>query len=122
MKALVLKEFRTFFSTLLGYVVICAFLMLIGLFLWIFPGEWNVLDNGQANLDSLFIWAPWVFVFLIPAITMRSFSEEMGSGTFELLLTKPISEVQVVFGKFIGALSVLHISLVPTLLFIPVVG
>ncbi|MDB4494130.1 gliding motility-associated ABC transporter permease subunit GldF, partial [Flavobacteriales bacterium] len=88
MKALIRKELRTFFSTLMGYVVVCAFLLLTGLFLWVFPGEWNVLDNGQANLDALFVWAPWVFLFLIPAITMRSFSEEEGSGTMELLLTK----------------------------------
>ena len=122
MKALIRKELRTFFSTLMGYVVVCAFLLLTGLFLWVFPGEWNVLDNGQANLDALFVWAPWVFLFLIPAITMRSFSEEEGSGTMELLLTKPITETQVVLAKFLGALSVLMLALIPTLFFLPVIG
>jgi ABC-2 type transport system permease protein len=122
MKSLIRKELRTFFSTLMGYVVVCAFLLLTGLFLWVFPGEWNVLDNGQANLDALFIWAPWVFMFLVPAITMRSLSEEMGRGTMELLLTKPISEAQIVLAKFTGAFAVLILSLVPTLIFLPIIG
>jgi ABC-2 type transport system permease protein len=122
MKSLIRKELRTFFSTLMGYVVVCAFLLLTGLFLWVFPGEWNVLDNGQANLNALFIWAPWVFMFLVPAITMRSLSEEMGRGTMELLLTKPISEAQIVLAKFTGAFAVLILSLVPTLIFLPIIG
>jgi ABC-2 type transport system permease protein len=122
MKALIRKELRSFFSTLTGYVVVSAYLLLTGLFLWVFPGEWNVLDNGQANIDALFIWSPWILMFLIPAITMRSFSEEMGTGTMELLVTKPISEMQLVFGKFIGALSVFLLALIPTLIFVPVIG
>jgi ABC-2 type transport system permease protein len=122
MKALIRKELRAFFSTLMGYVVVCAFLLLTGLFLWVFPGEWNVLDQGQSNLDALFIWTPWVFLFLVPAITMRSFSEEKASGTMELLLTKPISEAQVVLAKYLGALTVLILALVPTVLFLPVIG
>lgn len=122
MKALIRKELRTFFSTLMGYVVVCAFLLLTGLFLWVFPGEWNILDQGQSNLDALFIWTPWVFLFLIPAITMRSFSEEKASGTMELLLTKPISETQVVLAKYLGAFTVLILALVPTLIFLPVIG
>lgn len=122
MKALIRKELQIFFSTLMGYVVVCAFLLLTGVFLWVFPGEWNVLDQGQANLDALFIWTPWVFLFLIPAITMRSFSEEKASGTMELLLTKPISEIQIVFAKYLGALLVFILALVPTLLFLPVIG
>lgn len=122
MKALIRKELRAFFSTLMGYVVVCAFLLLTGIFLWVFPGEWNVLDQGQSNLDALFIWTPWVFLFLVPAITMRSFSEEKASGTMELLLTKPISEAQVVLAKYLGALTVLILALVPTVLFLPVIG
>ena len=77
MKALILKEIQSFFSSLLGYTVVAVFLLFTSLFLWLFPGAWNVLDNGMASLDSFFFaTAPWVLMFLIPAITMRLFAEE----------------------------------------------
>ncbi len=117
MLALLLKEIRSFLSSLIGYVVIGVFLMLIGLFMWIFPGEWNTLDNGIASLDTLFVVAPWVFMFLIPAITMRSFSEERRTGTIELLLTRPLSDMQIVLAKYLGGLFLVAISLVPTLVY-----
>lgn len=122
MFALALKEFRGFFSTLLGYVVVSIYLVLIGLVVWVFPGQWNILDAGQASLESFFIWGPWVMILIIPAITMRTFSEEIRSGTMELLLTKPISTGGIVGAKYLGALAVFVMSILPTLIFIPVIG
>ncbi len=122
MIALVRKEFQAFFSTLLGYVVVSLFLLLNGLFLWIFPGESNVFDAGQASLESFFVIAPWILIIVLPAITMRSFSEEYRSGTMELLVTKPIRPMEIVAAKFFGAFSVLLFALLPTLLFIPIIG
>ncbi len=122
MIALAIKELRAFFSTLMGYVVVAIFLLLTGLIMWVFPGEWNVLDAGQASLESFFVWAPWVLMLIVPAITMRSFSEEMRTGTMELLATKPISSFGIVLAKFFGALGILLFALLPTLLFIPIIG
>jgi ABC-2 type transport system permease protein len=98
------KEINTFFSTLTGYVVIIVFLVVNSLFMWIFKGNMNVLDNGHANLDTLFIMAPWIFLFLVPAITMRVFAEEKRSGTLELLLTQPIPDGHIVLAKYFAAL------------------
>ena len=122
MFALVRKEFQAFFSTLLGYVVVSMFLLLNGLFLWVFPGETNVFDAGQASLESFFIIAPWVLMIVVPAITMRSFSEEYRTGTMELLTTRPIRPLEIVGAKFLGSFSVLLFALLPTLLFMPVIG
>lgn len=122
MKALILKEIRSFFSSLTGYVVISAFLLLMGLFLWIFPGPWNVLSSGVASMDPFFTLAPWVMLFLVPAITMRSFAEERRNGTLELLLTRPLLESQVIFAKYIGALALISLALLPTLGFVYVLG
>jgi len=117
MYSLFLKEIRGFLSSLLGYVVIIVFLTVIGLFLWVLPNSFNVLDFGYANVDGLFIIAPFVFLFLIPAVTMRSFSEERKSGTIELLLTRPLSDLQIVLAKFFAALSLVIFSLLPTLIY-----
>ena len=122
MRALVLKEIRSFFSSLLGYTVVGVFLLFTGLFLWLFPGGWNVLDGGMASLDPFFGLAPWVMMFLVPAITMRSFAEEHRAGTLELLLTRPLTEGQVVVAKFLGSWAVSLASLLPTLSFVLVVG
>ena len=122
MRVLILKEIRGFFSSLIGYVVISAFLLMLGLFLWVFPGPWNILSSGIASMDSFFTLAPWVLLFLVPAITMRSFSEERRSGTLELLLTHPILEGQIIQAKFYGAVLLLAMSLVPTLGFVWVIG
>lgn len=89
----------------------------MGLFLWIFPGEFNLLDSGYANIDSLFVLAPWVFMFLGPAITMKMFSEEQRAGTLELLLTKPLTEWQLVIAKFFAGWTLVLFSLLPTLLY-----
>ncbi len=111
------KELSIFFSTLTGYVVIIVFLVVNSLFMWIFKGNLNVLDNGHANLDTLFIMAPWIFLFLVPAITMRIFSEEKRSGTLELLLTQPISDGHIVLAKYFAALVLILFSLLPTMVY-----
>jgi ABC-2 type transport system permease protein len=118
MFALYLKELRSFLSSITGYVVITVFLVTIGLFLWFFPNEFNVLDYGYANLDGLFVVAPIVFLFLVPAVTMRMFSEEKKSGTIELLLTRPLSDIQIVTAKFLAAVTLIVFALVPTLVYV----
>lgn len=110
------KEFRQFFSSLTGYIAITVFLLLNGLFLFVFPDS-NILDFGYATLDKFFELAPWILLFLIPAITMRSFSDEFRAGTFEILRTKPLSTWQLVAGKFLGSFFVVLIALLPTLLY-----
>jgi ABC-2 type transport system permease protein len=109
------KELNSFFSTLTGYIAIIVFLIITGLFVWVFPGDFNILKNGFSSIDGLFIIAPWVFLFLIPAVTMRLFSEEKKSGTIELLFTKPISDLNIILAKYFAGLTVVTISLLPTL-------
>lgn len=112
------KEINSFFASPVGYLVISVFLLLNGLFLWLFKGDFNILDNGFADLSSFFLLSPWIFIFLIPAITMRSFSDEKKQGTLELLLTKPISHLQIVLGKYFGALILVTIAILPTLIYV----
>ncbi|WP_055443268.1 gliding motility-associated ABC transporter substrate-binding protein GldG [Lacinutrix himadriensis] len=118
MFAILKKEINSFFASPIGYLVIAIFLLLNGLFLWLFKGEFNILDNGFADLSSFFLLAPWILIFLIPAVTMRSFSDEKKQGTLELLLTKPISKLHIVLGKYFGALVLILIALLPTLLYV----
>jgi ABC-2 type transport system permease protein len=110
------KECRQFFSSLTGYIAIIAFLLLNGLFLFVFP-ETSILDYGYATLDGYFSIAPWIFLILIPMITMRSLAEEYKSGTFELLKTLPLSPAQIVWGKFMGATLIVLLSLLPTIIY-----
>ncbi|MGB1000254.1 MAG: ABC transporter permease, partial [Flavobacteriales bacterium] len=110
MYQLLVKEIQVFFSSLIGYLVLLVFLTLSSLFLWVFPGEYNILDQSYASLDNYFILSPWVFLFLIPAITMRLFSEETKSGTYELLATKPLSEGQIVVAKFFSSVFVVFLA------------
>jgi len=117
MIALFRKEISSFLSSLIGYLVIAVFLLITGLFLWVFPNEFNILDFGYANLDGLFILAPFVFLFLVPAITMRSFADEQKSGTIELLLTKPLSDLSIVSAKFLASLALVGFALLPTLIY-----
>lgn len=118
MKSIALREIKSFFGSPIGYMVIALFLLLNGLFLWVFDGEYNLLQSGFADLSPFFTIAPWILLFLIPAVTMRSFSDEMKQGTIELLLTKPLSIWQVVTGKFIGAFLLIVMALVPTLVYV----
>jgi ABC-2 type transport system permease protein len=102
---------------LIGILVLVVFLLVTGLFLWVFPGVYNIPDNGYATLEGLFLLAPWLYLFLVPAITMRLFADEKRTGTIELLLTHPISDFQLVLAKFSAGLVLVIFSLIPTLLY-----
>ncbi|PIY34338.1 MAG: gliding motility-associated ABC transporter permease subunit GldF [Bacteroidetes bacterium CG_4_10_14_3_um_filter_42_6] len=117
MSALYFKEIRSFLSSLMGYVIILVFLVTISLFLWVFPNDFNIFDYGYANLDGLFVIAPFVFIFLVPAITMRSFADEKKSGTIELLFTRPLTDMQLILAKFLASFTLVVIALLPTLLY-----
>ena len=110
------KEIRSFLSSLIAYIVIITFLLAIGLFMWIFP-DTNVLDLGYSNLDPLFFIAPWVFIFLVSAITMRSFSEEKRAGTIETLTTSPVSDLNIILGKFFAGVTLVLFALLPTIVY-----
>ena len=111
-------EISAFFSSTIGYLVIAVFLLINGLFLFVFSGSYNILDSGFADLSPYFELAPWVLLFLIPAVCMRAFSDEMKMGTLELLLTKPVSLRSIVLGKYFGAVILILIAIVPTLFYI----
>jgi ABC-2 type transport system permease protein len=117
MWALFKKELRSFLSSIIGYVVIAVFLLLTGLFMWGFPGNLNVLDQGYATMDTLFYVAPWVFMFLVPAVTMRSFSEEKRTGTIELLFTRPLTDTGIILAKYFAGLTLVLMALIPTLVY-----
>jgi len=110
------KEITSYLSSLVAYVTIGVFLVVLGLFLWVFPDS-SILDYGYAGLDSLFSTAPYLFMFLIPAITMRSLAEERREGTFELLLTRPLTDWQIVLGKYFASLLLVLFALIPTLVY-----
>jgi ABC-2 type transport system permease protein len=116
MTAIFLKELQQFFSSLIGYMAIIVFLLVLGLFMFIFP-DTSILDFGYATLDSFFSIAPYIFIFLIPAITMRSFAEEINTGTIELLSTRPVTELQIILGKYFAALLLVLIAIIPTLIY-----
>ncbi len=111
------KELTSFFSSPIGYLVVTLYLLVNGLFLWVFEGDFNILHAGFADLNSYFFLAPWIFIFLIPAITMRSFSDEINTGTIEILKTKPITNWQIILGKYLGALLLVIIAIIPTLIY-----
>jgi len=117
MWALCKKEISTFFGSLTGWLIILVFFLITALFLWVFPGDMNILESGYASLEPLFFLAPWVFLFLVPAITMRMIAEERRTGTFELLLTKPLTELQIVLAKYLASLVLIFFSLIPCLIF-----
>jgi ABC-2 type transport system permease protein len=117
MYSLFIKEIKTFLGSLIGTLVIVVFLLVTGLFLWVFPGMYNIPDNGYATLEGLFLLAPWVYLFLVPAITMRSFADEKRTGTIEILLTHPVTDFQLVLAKFLAGLALVTFSLLPTLLY-----
>lgn len=118
MFAILNKEIRSFFSSLTGYLVIGLFLLACGLFLFVFSGSYNILDSGFADLKSFFNLAPWIFVFLIPAISMRSFADEKRMGTMEILFTKPIGLKKLIFGKYLGILVLVVLAILPSLLYV----
>lgn len=112
------KEFNLFFASPIAYLVIGVFLLVNGLFLWVFKDDLNILNAGFADLNSFFLIAPWILLFLIPAITMKSFADELNSGTIETLKTKPITDWQIVLGKFSASLLLIIIALAPTLTYV----
>lgn len=122
MKAIYLKEIRGFFSSLSGYLIICIFLLVSGLFVFVFDGEFNVLNYGFADLTPFFLLIPWLLMFLIPAICMRSFTVERELGTLEILLTRPISIRGLIGGKFLAAFTLIVLALIPTLIYVITVG
>ena len=122
MKALLLREIKSFFGSPIGYLVIAVFLLLNGLFLWVFEGDFNILNSGFADLTPFFTLAPWILIFLIPAVTMRSFSDEKKQGTIELLFTKPLSVCQIVNGKFFGAFLLIMLAILPTVIYVFVIS
>jgi ABC-2 type transport system permease protein len=117
MIVLLKKELRSFFSSATGYIVIGIFLLFTGLFLWVFPGQYNIPESGYAQLDGLFELAPWLFLFLVPAVTMRMFAEEKRNGTIELLYTKPLTGLEIVLGKYLAAVVLVLLALLPTLIY-----
>ena len=117
MYSILKKEVAHFFSSLTGYLSIGVFLLLTGLILWIFPGDNNILDYGYSSLESFFFMAPILFLILIPAVTMRSFSEEKNLGTLELLMTKPLRDIDIILGKFFAALLLVMFSILPTFIY-----
>ena len=117
MLAIFKKEFNSFFTSTIAYLTIGMFLLINGLFLWVFDDDFNVLNAGFADLTSFFYLAPWILIFLIPAITMKTFADEFRSGTIEILKTRPITNVTLVLGKFFAILTLLIIVLIPTFVY-----
>jgi ABC-2 type transport system permease protein len=118
MKSIALREIKSFFGSPIGYLVIALFLLFNGLFLWVFQGEYNLLNSGFADMSPFFTITPWILIFLIPAVTMRSFSDEKKQGTIELLFTKPLSVLEIVSGKFLGAFLLILIAIIPTFIYV----
>lgn len=112
------KEILSFLNSLIGYVAIVVFLVINGLFLWVFPAGFNVVDYGYASLDNFFVLAPFVFLFLVPAITMRTFADEKKSGTIEIIITRPITDFQIIMAKYLAGIVLVIFSLLPTLIYV----
>jgi ABC-2 type transport system permease protein len=117
MKSIYIKELNAFLSSIVGYVVLLVFLVMLGVFLWILP-DTSILDYGYASMEQFFKITPWFLLFLIPAITMRSFADEFKGGTIEWLQTKPLTLHQIVGGKFWAALTLVSIALIPTFIYV----
>ena len=107
------KELAYYFSTPIAYIVIGLYLLAISLFLWVIPGQWNIIDSGYAQVDGLFQLSPWLFMLLCPALTMRLLSEERQSGIWDLIRTKPVSLSRIMWGKYFAAWTLVLIGLLP---------
>jgi ABC-2 type transport system permease protein len=116
MRSIYIKEIRSFLSSLIAYVVMLVFLLATGLFTWVLP-DYNIFDYGYANLDTLFSMAPWLFMFLISAITMKSLSEEKKTGTIEIITTRPITDLQIILGKYFAGITLVLFTILPTLIY-----
>ncbi|NDC41264.1 MAG: gliding motility-associated ABC transporter permease subunit GldF, partial [Chitinophagia bacterium] len=117
MRSIFIKEISSFFSNVIGYVVLLVFLVACGLFLWIIP-DYSILGYGFAAMDRFFATAPWLLLLLVPAVTMRSFSEEFRAGTIEWLSTKPVTALDIIMGKYMATVTLIAIALLPTLLYV----
>ncbi len=107
------KELSYYFSTPIAYIVIGLFLLAVSLFLWVIPGQWNIIESGYAQVDGLFQISPWLLMLVCPALTMRLFAEERQSGTWLLLRAQPIPLWKIVVGKYLAAFVLIVIALLP---------
>ncbi len=114
MWAIFKKDFSSFWYSLIGYLVILIFLTGNGMFIWVLP-DTNVLEYGYANLDTLFTFGPYLLLFLVPAVTMKSLAEERKTGTIELLFTKPLKDMEIILGKYLACLCLVGVAMLPTL-------
>ncbi len=117
MRSIFIKEINSFFSSIVGYVALLVFLIACGLFLWIIP-EYSILEYGYASLDRFFEIAPWLLLLLVPAVTMRSFADEFRTGTIEWLSTKPVTDLDIIVGKYLATLALIVFALLPTLVYV----
>ncbi len=117
MRSIFIKEINSFFSSIVGYVALLAFLAFCSLFLWIIP-KYSILAYGYASMERFFEIAPWLLLLLVPAVTMRSFADEFRTGTIEWLSTKPVSDVEIILGKYLATLVLIIIALLPTLVYV----
>lgn len=113
MIAIYKKEFLQFFGQIVGYASIALFVLLTGLYVWVFPSH-SILDRTILSLDPFFAWAPIFLILVVSAATMRQFAEESAEGTLELLVTKPLSSVQIVLGKYFAVISIVALTLALT--------
>lgn len=117
MRSIFIKEINSFFSSIVGYVALLAFLVFCSLFLWIIP-KYSILDYGYASMDRFFELAPWLLLLLVPAVTMRSFADEFRTGTIEWLSTKPVSDLEIILGKYLATVALILFALLPTLIYV----
>ncbi len=118
MRSIFIKEINSFFSSIVGYVALLVFLIACGLFLWIIPSDNNMLWYGYASMDSFFRLAPSLLLMLVPAVTMRSLADEFRSGTIEWLSTKPLTDLDIILGKYFATLALILFALLPTLVYV----
>ena len=117
MRSIFIKEINSFFSSIVGYVALLVFLIACGLFLWIIP-QYSILEYGYASLDRFFEIAPWLLLLLVPAVTMRSFADEFRTGTIEWLYTKPVTDIDIIVGKYLATLALIAFAILPTLIYV----
>lgn len=117
MRSIFIKEINSFFSSIVGYVALLVFLMACGLFLWIIP-QYSMLAYSYASMERFFDIAPWLLLLLVPAVTMRAFADEFRTGTIEWLSTKPVSDVEIIVGKYLATLTLIAFALLPTLVYV----
>lgn len=117
MRSIYIKEINSFFSSIVGYVVLLVFLVACSLFLWIIP-HYSILEYGYASMERFFEIAPWLLFLLVPAVTMRSFADEFRTGNIEWLATKPVTDVEIILGKYFATITLIVFALLPTLIYV----